>query len=46
MRDYMTSTTNFAGARAATLAACAALYGSTSSYYSALQNAWSAVGIL
>ncbi|MGB8955350.1 MAG: M4 family metallopeptidase [Tumebacillaceae bacterium] len=46
MKDYMTPTTNFAGARAATLAACAALYGSTSITYSALQNAWTSVGIL
>ena len=45
MRDYMTASTNFAGARAATLAACSALYGSTSSYYTALQNAWTNVGI-
>ncbi|PWK16365.1 M4 family metallopeptidase [Tumebacillus permanentifrigoris] len=44
-RDYMTSSTNFAGARAATLSAVAALYGSTSSYYTALQTAWSNVGI-
>ncbi|KEO83431.1 M4 family metallopeptidase [Tumebacillus flagellatus] len=44
-RDYMTSTTNFSGARAATLQAVAALYGSTSSYYSALQTAWSDVGV-
>ncbi|TCP57637.1 thermolysin [Tumebacillus sp. BK434] len=44
-RDYMTSSTNFSGARAATLSACAALYGTGSSYYSALQNAWTAVGI-
>ncbi|KEO83430.1 M4 family metallopeptidase [Tumebacillus flagellatus] len=44
-RDYMTSSTNFSGARAATLNAVAALYGSSSSYYSALQSAWSAVGV-
>jgi len=44
-RDYMTSSTNFSGARAATLQATAALYGSTSSYYTALANAWSAVGV-
>jgi thermolysin len=44
-RDYMTSSTNFSGARAATLSAVAALYGSTSSYYSALQTAWSNVGV-
>jgi bacillolysin len=44
-RDYMTSTTNFSGARAATLQAVAALYGTSSSYYTALQNAWSNVGV-
>ncbi|MGZ4032488.1 MAG: M4 family metallopeptidase, partial [Tumebacillaceae bacterium] len=44
-RDYMTSSTNFSGARAATLSAVAALYGTGSSYYSALQTAWSNVGI-
>jgi bacillolysin len=44
-RDYMTSTTNFAGARAATLSATAALYGSTSTYYTALKTAWSNVGV-
>ncbi|ASS73778.1 hypothetical protein CIG75_01510 [Tumebacillus algifaecis] len=44
-RDYMTSSTNFAGARSATLQATAALYGTSSSYYSALQSAWTAVGI-
>jgi len=43
--DYMTSSTNFSGARAATLQATSALYGSTSTYYTALQNAWSAVGV-
>ncbi|ARU60629.1 hypothetical protein CBW65_05675 [Tumebacillus avium] len=44
-RDYMTANTNFSGARAATLQAAAALYGSGSSTYSALANAWSAVGV-
>ncbi|MGZ4113222.1 MAG: M4 family metallopeptidase [Tumebacillaceae bacterium] len=44
-RDYMTSSTNFSGARAATLAACAALYGSGSTYYTKLKSAWSGVGI-
>ncbi|MBL0385342.1 peptidase M4 family protein [Tumebacillus sp. ITR2] len=44
-RDYMTSSTNFSGARAATLSATAALYGSTSSYYTALKTAWSNVGV-
>ncbi|MCX7568792.1 M4 family metallopeptidase [Tumebacillus sp. DT12] len=44
-RDYMTSSTNFSGARAATLQAVAALYGTSSSYYTALQTAWSNVGV-
>ncbi|MBL0385337.1 peptidase M4 family protein [Tumebacillus sp. ITR2] len=44
-RDYMTSSTNFSGARAATLQAVGALYGTTSSYYSALQTAWTNVGV-
>ncbi|ASS73777.1 hypothetical protein CIG75_01505 [Tumebacillus algifaecis] len=44
-RDYMTANTNFSGARAATLQAAAALYGSSSSYYSAVANAWTAVGV-
>ena len=46
LRDYMTSMTNFSGARAATLSACAALYGTSSPYYTALQRAWDSVGIL
>ncbi|PWK16366.1 M4 family metallopeptidase [Tumebacillus permanentifrigoris] len=44
-RDYMVSNTNFSGARAATLSAVGALYGTTSSYYTALQAAWSNVGV-
>ncbi|MCX7569650.1 M4 family metallopeptidase [Tumebacillus sp. DT12] len=44
-RDYMTSTTNFSGARAATLQAAAALYGSGSANYNAVANGWSAVGV-
>ncbi|PWK16368.1 M4 family metallopeptidase [Tumebacillus permanentifrigoris] len=44
-RDYMTASTNFSGARAATLQAVGALYGTTSSYYTALQTAWSNVGV-
>jgi bacillolysin len=42
-RDYMTSSTNFSGARAATLNAANALYGTQ--YTTALQNAWTAVGV-
>jgi len=45
LRSYMTSSTNFSGARAATLQAAAALYGSTSTTYTALQKAWSDVGV-
>ncbi|ASS73779.1 hypothetical protein CIG75_01515 [Tumebacillus algifaecis] len=36
---------NGADARAATLQATAALYGSTSSYYTALRTAWTNVGV-
>lgn len=42
---YMTSSTNFAGARTATLNAASALYGSTSSQYTQVGNAWAAVGV-
>lgn len=43
--DYMTSSTNFSGAKTATLNAAAALYGSSSTEYSAVSQAWSAVGV-
>mgnify|MGYP003335558418 CR=1 FL=1 len=42
---YMTSSTNFNGARTATLSAAAALYGSTSNEYTQVGNAWTAVGV-
>ena len=42
---YMTSSTNFAGARTATLNAATALYGSASSQRSAVASAWSLVGV-
>ena len=42
---YMTSNTNYAGARAATLSAAADLYGSGSSQYNGVASAWSAVGV-
>lgn len=42
---YMTSSTNYAGARAATLNAAAALYGNGSSEYNAVAAAWSAVSV-
>ena len=44
-RDYLTANASFSSARAATLSATAALYGTGSSYYSALQTAWSNVGV-
>jgi thermolysin len=45
LTTYMTSSTNFAGARTATLNAAAALYGSGSTNYNAVAQAWSAVGV-
>lgn len=42
---YMTSSTNYAGARAATLSAAADLYGSGSANYNAVATTWSAVGV-
>ncbi|HEY0309682.1 MAG TPA: M4 family metallopeptidase [Luteimonas sp.] len=42
---YMTSATNYAGARAATLQAAADLYGAGSSQYNGVASAWSAVGV-
>lgn len=42
---YMTSSTNYAGARAASLAAASDLYGATSAEYAATGAAWSAVGV-
>ena len=41
---YMTSSTNYAGARAATLSAAADLYGSGSAEQAAVAAAWTAVG--
>jgi Zn-dependent metalloprotease len=46
LTTYMTSSTNFAGARAATLNAAASLYGSASAEYVAVANAWTACGLL
>jgi Zn-dependent metalloprotease len=43
---YMTSSTNFAGARAATLNAATSLYGAGSAEYNAVADAWSACGVL
>jgi Zn-dependent metalloprotease len=42
---YMTSSTNYAGARTATLSAAKDLYGAGSSEYNAVAAAWSAVGV-
>ena len=41
----MTSSTNFAGARAATLNAAASLYGAGGTEYNAVADAWSACGV-
>jgi Zn-dependent metalloprotease len=45
LTTYMTSTTNYQGARAATLSAATDLYGSTSAQYQAVAAAWTAVGV-
>lgn len=42
---YMTTNTNYAGARAATLSAATNLYGSGSAQYNAVAAAWSAVNV-
>ncbi|MEZ5428876.1 MAG: M4 family metallopeptidase [Pyrinomonadaceae bacterium] len=42
---YMTSGTNFSGARTATLNAAANLYGSSSSQYNTVATAWCAAGV-
>lgn len=42
---YMTSSTNFKGARTATLNATKDLYGSTGAEYAAVGKAWTAVGV-
>jgi len=42
---YMTSSTNYAGARAATLSAAADLYGAGSAQANGVASAWSAVGV-
>jgi Zn-dependent metalloprotease len=44
--SYMTSSTNFRGARTATLNAAAALYGSGSANYNAVAQAWSLCGVV
>jgi thermolysin len=45
LTTYMTSSTNFAGARTATLNAAAALYGATSTQYGVVSCAWAMVGV-
>lgn len=45
LTSYMTSNTNFSGARTATLNAASALYGSGSTEYSRVASAWSVVGV-
>ncbi|GAB6984814.1 hypothetical protein JCM10369A_13380 [Nocardioides pyridinolyticus] len=42
---YMTSSTNYAGARTATLNAARDLYGASSTQYSTTAAAWSAVSV-
>ncbi|MFI9583268.1 M4 family metallopeptidase [Streptomyces sp. NPDC052236] len=45
LTTYMTSTTNYAGARAATLQAATDLFGRSSEAYEAVGNAWAAVNV-
>jgi Zn-dependent metalloprotease len=45
LTTYMTSTTNYKGARTATLSAASALYGSSSTEYKTVAAAWSAVNV-
>ena len=45
LSSYMTSSTNFAGARVAMLSAASALYGSSSQQYLTVGDAWTAVGV-
>ncbi|MPY62434.1 M4 family metallopeptidase [Streptomyces spongiae] len=45
LTEYMTSTTNYKGARTATLNAAAALYGSGSTEYNAVNATWAAVNV-
>jgi len=42
---YMTSSTNYSGARTATLSAARDLYGAGSAQYNAVATAWSAVNV-
>ena len=45
LSSYMTSSTNFAAARTATLSAAGALYGTSSTQYTQVGNSWTAVGV-
>ncbi|MDW6059789.1 M4 family metallopeptidase [Streptomyces sp. FXJ1.4098] len=45
LTTYMTSTTNYAKARTATLKAAKALYGGTSAEYKAVNNAWGGINV-
>lgn len=45
LTSYMNSSTNFAGAKTATLNAATALFGTGSTQYNAVQAAWTAVGV-
>ena len=45
LTTYMTSSTNFAGARTATLSAATAIYGATSAQYNSVLTGWCAVGV-
>jgi Zn-dependent metalloprotease len=45
LTSYMTSTTDFAGARAATLQAATALFGQGSAQFNTVAQAWTAVGV-
>ncbi|MEL6349622.1 MAG: M4 family metallopeptidase, partial [Myxococcota bacterium] len=45
LQHYMTSSTDFAGARVATLRATADRFGEDSDEYASVQNAWAAVGV-
>ncbi|MFE2061860.1 M4 family metallopeptidase [Streptomyces sp. NPDC059467] len=45
LTEYFTSSTDYSGARAGTLSAAAALYGSSSTEYSTVKAAWTAVNV-
>jgi Zn-dependent metalloprotease len=45
IRDYMTSSTTYPGARTATLQAASAIYGTGSVQYNAVAAAWSAINV-